>query len=813
MADAQSAEPIGDEEPKKKGCCGYTDPDANNKKDIFDDVDEDMHPILDNPARRSYSLCCCLGTDWPALLCFMAVMAGCFGLWILAFYKGQVDIAINGMAWNGVICGKGEASGAPYNVWINPTMTSSPFASSVCMPSCPVVNGTQTVPVNDTHTVDSLDSAVEGITDSAARAAAEKDVKKLGDRVDDLKTEVTYMSKQLGDTSQELDRTTMFCLCNKDKFPSFWAYKAKHDVQALCEAKPASVYGYIELPYEDSLSEFVGDGKNLATNTSAMDYVPCAFRYRTERTFTRCMPWVSANSLGRITLVMGTSGISDSVSSFANAGSQRVVAWTTDVSKGSQVMWAACGLAFLMSIGLIYFMSCSCFGDTCRALDWIVWGVLISLLFLFMGLTAITGYQTKFYKDRFDVSPELATHAEDEQAMYIYGFSAAVSGLCFLAHLIFISPCVCGTQIQNSIEIIAAAAQAFQGAWAVLLYPIVHNLAITIAILCWLVGLLFISTSGTVTKREDGVHTLVFDDNFQKALGFYVVCIVWIVEFMGAVGFMIVAGAILVDFFDHGMPKEGQSKSSRWPLWSSVKMVLGNHMGTAAIGSFLITLVVIIRAVVTYLLEEAKQKDTSQIMKYVAACIECCCECIEECMRYMVKTAYILTILEGRWFFSAVCGGLWTLLSNAGQVFATNYIAYFILWLCKLAVPIASTTLAYFMIESGQFGCTKYDFSSTFNVLVPVFIIACIFSFTFLGLLGISIEVVLIAFLKCEEMDSAHPELNILGKIPPSLAKQYDSFKTRRQEGEDAKAQGDGDGAGAPLLDKTGDLESKGEEN
>jgi len=811
MAEAQPADPQEDEEPKKKGCCGYTDPDANNKKDIFEGVDEDAHPVLDNPSRRSYSLCCCLGSDWPSLLVFMAVMGGCFTLWCLALNKGQVDIALNGMAWNGVICGKGAASGAPYNVWINPTATSSPFATSVCMPACPVVNGSQTVPVNDTKTVEALESAVSGITDGAARAAAEADVNKLGGRVSDLKTEVTYMSQQLGDTSKELDRTTMNCLCNKDKYPAFWAYKAKHDVKALCEAKPASVNGYIELPYEDSLASFVGDGKNLANDPNAMDKVPCAFRYRTERTFTRCMPWVSANSLGRITLVMGTSGVSDSVSSFANAGSQRIVAWTTDVSKGAQVMYYSCGLAFIMSISLIYLMSCSCFGDTCRLLDWIVWGVLVSLLFLFMGLTAITGYQFKFYKDRFDITPELATNKEDEQAMYIYGVSAALSGLCFLGHLIFISPCVCGTQIQNSIEIIAAAAQAFQGAWAVLLYPIIHNLSVTIAIVCWLIGLLFISTAGTVTKGADGVHTLVYDENFQKALAFYVVCIVWIVEFMGAVGFMIVSGAILVDFFDHGTTKDGQAKSSRWPLMSSVKLVLGNHLGTAALGSFFITLVVIIRAVITYLLEEAKAKDQSSIMKYVAACIECCCECVEECMRYMVKTAYILTVLEGRWFFSAVCGGLWTLLSNAGQVFATNYIAYFILWLCKLAVPIASTTLAYFMIESGSFGCTKYDFSSTFNVLVPVFIIACIFSFTFLGLLGISIEVVLIAFLKCEEMDAAHPELNIMGKIPPSLGAQYESFKTRRQEGEDAKAQGDGSGDGAPLIDKTGDVE-KGEE-
>jgi hypothetical protein len=802
MADAPQ-----ETEEKKGGCCGYTDPDATTKKDIFSSEDENAHPILDNPGRRSLSLCCCLGTDWPALLIFMAVMGGCFLLWVLALTKGQVDIAINGMAWNGVICGKGAAANASYNVYINPTVTSTPWATSVCMPECPVVNASGVAPANDTKTLDALKTATAGIASASERAKAEADLSTISGRVKDLKKEVNYMSGLIGDTASELDRSTIYCLCNSIKYPNFTNFKtSKYDIKPLCAAEPAHTYGYIELAYDDDLVEWLGDGKNLALDPNAMDEVPCAFRYRTQRTFTRCMPWVSANSLGRITMVQGTSGISDSVSSLFNAGSQRIVAWTTDIQKAAKIMYVTCAVAFIMSIGLIYFMSCSCFDGCCRILDWLVWGVLISLLLIFAALTAITAYQFKFYRDRYETTPELSTHKEDEQAMYIYGISAAVAGLCFLCHLIFISPCVCGTQIQNSIEIIAAAAQAFQGAWALLFYPILHNAAISIAIVCWLIGLLFISTAGDVTTNDKGVHVLTYDDNFQKALMFYVVCIVWIVEFMGAVGFMIIAGAILVDFFQAG--KAAANKPKRWPLMSSAGMVLCNHLGTAAIGSFLITLVVVIRAVVTYLLEEAKQKDQSQVLKYVAACIECCCECIEECMRYMVKTAYILTVLEGRWFFSAVCGGLWTLLSNAGQVFATNYIAYAILWLCKLAVPLGATALGYFLLETGKLGCSKYDLSSTFNVLVPIFLISCIFSFTFLGLLGISIEVVLIAFLKCEEMADAHPEFNVLDLIPENIAEQYSNFKERRQAGEDEKAKGEGSGEGEPLK---GDVEKGGE--
>jgi hypothetical protein len=246
---------------------------------------------------------------------------------------------------------------------------------------------------------------------------------------------------------------------------------------------------------------------------------------------------------------------------------------------------------------------------------------------------------------------------------------------------------------------------------------------------------------------------------------------------MGAIGFMIVSAAILITFFDNKADSNPDNPRERKsPLWEGIKLVLSNHMGTAAIGSFFITLIVLIRAIVTYFLEMSKQNDESGVFKYIAACVQCCCECVETCIRYMVSTAYILTVLEGRWFFSAVCGGLSTLLSNAGQVLATQYIAFVVLWVCKLAVPLAATTFAYLMLESGHFGVTMLDVSSSFNVLVPIFVISCLFSFTFMGLLGTSIEVCLIAFLKCEEMHQNYPEFDVMSCIPANCAHQFANF-------------------------------------
>merc|ERR1719331_1822125 len=111
------------------------------------------------------------------------------------------------------------------------------------MPSCPVVNTTHHIPMNDTQTIATLAAAVDGLT-GQDKVVAESAVTTLNGRVTDLKNEVKYMTAQLGDWQHELDRTHMDCLCNPKACPSFLTHKdAHHDIAALCGAQTASVNG------------------------------------------------------------------------------------------------------------------------------------------------------------------------------------------------------------------------------------------------------------------------------------------------------------------------------------------------------------------------------------------------------------------------------------------------------------------------------------------------------------------------------------------------------------------------------------------
>jgi len=329
--------------------------------------------------------------------------------------------------------------------------------------------------------------------------------------------------------------------------------------------------------------------------------------------------------------------------------------------------------------------------------------------------------------------------------------------------------------------------------------------------------------------EPDGVHTLTYDKNFQYALAFYGFMIIWIVEFMSAVGFMIICAAILIAFFNHynknqvtdveGAPVVATEKDMHKgsPVYDAFGLILGNHMGTAAIGSFFIAVVVVIRWVLTYLSKKAAEKSKSKIAKYIAACIACILKCFEDCMRYMVRSAYILTVLEGRWFFSAVCGGMWAIWSNLSLIAIANYIAFIILWMCKLCVPLLCTAIAHLMLKSGKFGCTEDDLSSSFVVLIPVAAVSCVFSFTAMGLLDTSIEVVMMTFCKLKDIDDKYPAMMIMKKVPGYVARLTDRFHKDLADGKEAedKQEMENKAAEGETSEKTGLIsgEEKKEEN
>lgn len=76
------------------------------------------------------------------------------------------------------------------------------------------------------------------------------------------------------------------------------------------------------------------------------------------------------------------------------------------------------------------------------------------------------------------------------------------------------------------------------------------------------------------------------------------------------------------------------------PISTSAKNLVSFHLGSVAIGSFLISLVTFIRAVLKYVQSQLKNEQNDITRCLIHAC-QCCLCCFDKFLAYITRNAYI----------------------------------------------------------------------------------------------------------------------------------------------------------------------------
>jgi len=125
-----------------------------------------------------------------------------------------------------------------------------------------------------------------------------------------------------------------------------------------------------------------------------------------------------------------------------------------------------------------------------------------------------------------------------------------------------------------------------------------------------------------------------------------------------AVGQCIIAAAVGIWFFSTDV--ERRKFASRGGVVSrAVKIVLRYHMGSLALGAFIVAVVQFIRYCMKYL-EKQAQAQKNKVMVLILKGVQCCLWCFEKCIKFLNKNAYIqiallkefLQVRKGRLFFN-----------------------------------------------------------------------------------------------------------------------------------------------------------------
>jgi len=249
----------------------------------------------------------------------------------------------------------------------------------------------------------------------------------------------------------------------------------------------------------------------------------------------------------------------------------------------------------------------------------------------------------------------------------------------------------------------------------------------------------------------------VFDYRF--AASFFV--FLWNNALLIAIGQCVIAGAVGGWFFT---PNE--HKGSKPCIRASLYNTFRYHLGSVAMGAFLVALVQFIRAMMKYY-EKQAQAAKNRVMVIVLKICQCCLWCFEKCLKFLNKNAYIQIALMGTNFCTSAKNAFWLILRNAVRFGVMAILGSMIHAIGFLFIVSASVGLGYLIVTA-----LHPSMSPAIN-LVIYGVVAYMVAGLFMSVFGMAVDTTLQCFLACEEMGMG-------GEFtPPQLSAWISTAKTK----------------------------------
>jgi len=464
----------------------------------------------------------------------------------------------------------------------------------------------------------------------------------------------------------------------------------------------------------------------------------------------KCVPWVSPSNLDKVLTQEQTAGAvtTDYVAQWLGTTQQIFSTFMVDVAQSLYVVGPCIFIATIFAINALVMLR-YCVAHLAKSLVFIMLGLVILISWM-------TWRQYEYYKHSVNEVPQVSTHEQDTQSMYVYlvlFIMSCVVGVCHLCFSIYMWP-----TIGAAVSVVQVAIQAFEDAPQLYLYPVVHMLSFLALIVFWLMGAIMLYCSGEIDTASNGVAFMEHTPHLRSCIFSYTFGLFWFSGFMNAMGYMIVAGTIYLTTFAQpknlmypepvqGVAYSGQKHVPHSVMSASVMIMVRYHMGTAALGSFILSVVWPFRTVASVLSWVARRCE-SDVTKYLSCCCQCSLWCFDGCLKYMNKMAYLQTVLHGYSFCGAAFEGLECVMQGIHQVSDTTLISSFVLVIIKCSITFTVTFLAMAFVKTGLFGVTPEDLTYSW---VPFLLTACcsyVICTAFMLIVEVAIDAIMVAF--CE---------------------------------------------------------------
>ena len=234
-----------------------------------------------------------------------------------------------------------------------------------------------------------------------------------------------------------------------------------------------------------------------------------------------------------------------------------------------------------------------------------------------------------------------------------------------------------------------------------LLPIVVYIITIPIA-LWWTASAVYLMSIGEPFQEEDSFIATIKYESATKYMGLFLLFgLFWILAFMIACVQFVIAATTCMWYFS-GQGAENSDSNGRVSIGLGVSWCFKYHLGSLAMGSFLIAVVQMIKVLFEYFAakyEKVAGKD-NVVFKAITCCLRCCIWCLDAYVKFLTRNAYIQIALHNSSFCTAAKESFYLSIRHAGRFASANVIGRIIDLIGKGAIVAMSVWLTIMAVQS-----------------------------------------------------------------------------------------------------------------
>ena len=272
-----------------------------------------------------------------------------------------------------------------------------------------------------------------------------------------------------------------------------------------------------------------------------------------------------------------------------------------------------------------------------------------------------------------------------------------------LASLYALMMCCNMRSLRISIAVIETAADFFADTKRIAFVPLLYFCVWCGIFVFWLWGLAGVAS---ITDSEITVTSVQFQqkdvhrgENTNWLIAGMVMGMVWVSMFLLACNEFAIICASVTWYFsrkdipdDDGIPGDAD-------VWKGFVWTFRYNCGTLALGSFILTIVWLIRAIFEYIGEKVHDASAgNKCTECLLCCIRCCLDCFDRFIRYLNRNAYIYCAIASESFCPSALHSFLLILKNMAKFAFVENIADAFMFLAKTFIAVLTTLAGYSLL-------------------------------------------------------------------------------------------------------------------